>query len=118
MQIIPLYRYIRPDGGVTVSVTKPECEYTESFRLVADAGMVLCDGDVMTWCVDTDSPEAWTNTQDLFDYETTDYTPEEVDDIEAAANVFGMESDCDNVDYDPMQVVDMKAALKILGVEP
>lgn len=59
MQIIPLYRYNRPDGGVTVSPVKPERECTELFRLVADDGMVLIDGLTITTCTDTSESEKW-----------------------------------------------------------
>ena len=59
MQIILLYRYNRHGGGVTVSPVKPEGEYTELFRLVADEGMVLTDGITTTTCVDTDDATKW-----------------------------------------------------------
>lgn len=59
MQIIPLYRYTRSDGGVTVSIVKPESDYIELFRLVADEGKVLTDGSTITACIDTDSSSAW-----------------------------------------------------------
>lgn len=60
MQTIALYRHIRPDGGVTVSPIKPEGDYTEMFRLVADEGMALTDGENYSACVDTDKPDMWT----------------------------------------------------------
>lgn len=60
MQKISLYRYTRPDGGVTISTVKPDTEYTELFRLVADEGYVLTDGNTTAPCVDTDSFDAWT----------------------------------------------------------
>lgn len=60
MQIITLYKYNRADGGVTVSPVKPEGEYTEMYRLVADDGKALTkDGENLTTCVDTDSTEGW-----------------------------------------------------------
>ena len=59
MQKITLYRYTRDDGGVTVSTVKPETEYTEAFRLVADEGYLLTDGVSISPCVDTDNPSAW-----------------------------------------------------------
>jgi hypothetical protein len=59
MQKIILYRYTRPDGGITTSPIKPNCEYTESYRLVADEGKVLQNGDTITCCVDTDTPSEW-----------------------------------------------------------
>lgn len=63
MQTIPLYRYIRPDGGVTVSPVKPDAEYAEMFRLVADEGHVLTNGEDTTTCVDTDKPSLWSEVQ-------------------------------------------------------
>ena len=59
MQIINLYRYIRKDGGITVSPVKPDCEYTEMFRLVADEGKILVKDDICTSCIDTESTEGW-----------------------------------------------------------
>lgn len=59
MQIIPLYKYEREDGGITVSPTKPECEYTEMYRLVADEGKTLTNGETITPCIDVESVEGW-----------------------------------------------------------
>lgn len=60
MQTIILYRYNREGGGVTVSPEKPDCEYQESVRLVADEGKLLTNGNIETACIDTDSAEGWT----------------------------------------------------------
>jgi hypothetical protein len=59
MQIINLYKYHRADGGITVSPRKPECEYTEMYRLVADEGKALTNGDIITPCVDVESIDGW-----------------------------------------------------------
>ena len=60
MQIINLYRYTRPDGGVTVSPVKPEGEYEPMYRLVADEGMALTkDGENLTSCADVESVVGW-----------------------------------------------------------
>lgn len=59
MQTITLYRYSRTDGGVSVSPVKPDGEYTERFRIVADEGMMLTDGENFTTCTDTESPAMW-----------------------------------------------------------
>ena len=60
MQTITLYKYVRADGGITVSPKKPECEYTEMYRLVADEGMALTkDGVNTTSCVDVESTDGW-----------------------------------------------------------
>ena len=65
MQKITLYRYTRPDGGMTTSPVKPDADYTELYRLVADDGMTLTNGEVTTPCTDTDSLDAWTEIVDI-----------------------------------------------------
>ena len=63
MQTITLYRYIRPDGGVTTSPIKPDtADYSLKYRLIADEGKLLTDGTTVAGCVDVDSPEGWTET--------------------------------------------------------
>lgn len=59
MRIIPLYRYTRPDGGVTVSPIKPDAECTELCRLIADDGMAITNGVIITDCIDVDSVDGW-----------------------------------------------------------
>lgn len=56
MQTITLYRYVRPDGGITTSPVKPNGEYTEMYRLIADEGKALTDGVTITACTDTSDP--------------------------------------------------------------
>ena len=63
MQTITLYRYTRPDGGVTISPTKPDAgDYGIKYRLIADEGKLLTDGTTVAGCVDVESPEGWTET--------------------------------------------------------
>ena len=59
MQIIKLYKYVRENGGVTVSPNKPDCDYTEMYRIVADEGKVLINGGIVTPCIDVESVEGW-----------------------------------------------------------
>lgn len=61
MQIKPLYKYKRPDGGITVSPTKPEgIEFSEEFRLIADEGKLLIkDREHTTPCIDVDITDGW-----------------------------------------------------------
>lgn len=59
MQIKTLYRYEREPGKVTVATEKPDAEYTERYRLIADEGKILVNGEVQTTCIDVDSPEGW-----------------------------------------------------------
>lgn len=77
MQKITLYRYMRPDGGVSISPVKPDTEYTEVYRLIADEGCTLTDGVNHVECVDTDNPEAWEEAE------------EEITDTEALAILLG-----------------------------
>lgn len=63
MQIVNLYKYIRDDGGVTVSPVKPDIEYTEMFRLIADEDKELVNGDIHTSCIDVETTEGWTETE-------------------------------------------------------
>ena len=65
MEIIVLYKYERESGGVTVSPIKPDCEYVEMSRLVADEGKVLTrDGANLSCCVDVDSVDGWYEVDD------------------------------------------------------
>ena len=60
MNKITLYKFIRPDDGVTVSPNKPKGEYTEMVRLIADEGKILTlDGVNFTSCTDVVSEEGW-----------------------------------------------------------
>lgn len=75
MQIVNLYRYRRPDGGVTVSPIKPDgVECTAMVRLIADEGKALTrDGLETTPCCDVDSPDGWYEVDDpTFIDEATD----------------------------------------------
>ena len=64
MQIITLYKYIREDGGTTVSPVKPDCECTEMYRIVSDEGKVLVNGEVITFCADVESLDGWEEIND------------------------------------------------------
>ena len=78
MQIINLYKYTRPDGGVTVSPVRPEGEYEPMYRLVADEGMVLTkDGENLTSCADVESVIGW------YEVETTEGEATEQDYLDA-----------------------------------
>jgi hypothetical protein len=55
----PIYRYIRPDGGITDSTTKPDCEYILRYRLIADKGKVYTNNEITVTVLDVDSIEGW-----------------------------------------------------------
>ena len=60
MEIKPLYRFLREDGGVTESPDKPDgTEYTTRCRLIASDGKLLTNEDMETYCIDVDSTDGW-----------------------------------------------------------
>ena len=60
MEIKPLYRFLRKDGGFTESPDKPDgADYTTRYRIVADEGKILTNGDTETFCIDVDSADGW-----------------------------------------------------------
>ena len=55
-----LYRYERPDGGITDTLDKPEYEYTERVRIIADEGKAITkDGENLYIVLDVDSAEGF-----------------------------------------------------------
>lgn len=70
MEIKPLYRFLRADGGVTESPEKPDvAEYTTRYRLIASEGKLLTDGTMETYCIDVDSADGWSEIEDPEKYE-------------------------------------------------
>ena len=58
-----LYKIIRPDGGTTVTPEMPTgMEYTLMYRLIADDGKILTNGETETCCVDVKAADVskWT----------------------------------------------------------
>lgn len=70
MQVINLYKYTRENGGVTVSPNKPDGEYTEMYRLIADDGKTLTNGEVVTPCIDVEYVDGWEEIDDATDEAT------------------------------------------------
>ena len=65
MEIKPLYRFLREDGGFTESPDKPDvAEYTTRFRLIAANGKLLTDGTTETYCIDVESADGWSEIDD------------------------------------------------------
>lgn len=66
MKTITLYRYERPEGGITISTVAPEngVEYTTKVRLIADEGKLLSKDDVTTSAIDTDTADGWAEIDD------------------------------------------------------
>lgn len=82
MQVITLYKYHREDGGITVSPIKPDAEYTEMYRLVADEGKILTDGTIQTPCTDVEDLEPWYEEDYIEEQSEEDYVEEQSEEIE------------------------------------
>ena len=91
MQKITLYKYARADGGTTVSLNKPEGEYTEMYRLVADEGKALTDGNIIAPCIDIEIKDSdkWSEI-DAPEEDTEEELPEgHISDTEALKIITG-----------------------------
>lgn len=65
MVIKTLYRYVREGGGTTVSTEKPDTEYTEVFRIIADEGKVLTqNGTDLCQVIDVNTTDGWYEVDD------------------------------------------------------
>ena len=60
MTIKTLYRFVRSDGGVTVTPNVPEQDYTTLFCLIADEGKILTR-DYISFHknIDVESSDGW-----------------------------------------------------------
>ncbi len=55
-----LYKYTREDGGITVSLNEPECEYTELVRIIADDNKrITKDGKNLYTVIDQEAIDGW-----------------------------------------------------------
>ena len=64
MQRKMIYRYQRPDGGYTVTPVKPEGTYNIRWRLIAEEGMAITNGEMTVTVIDVihrSDCEAWTD---------------------------------------------------------
>lgn len=67
MTIRTLYKYKRPDGGVTVSVNKPDGVYNVMYRIIADNGkLVTRNGNDGYSVIDTDYDYGWYEIDNTF----------------------------------------------------
>lgn len=59
MQIKPLYKYARADGGITITPVHPDAAYTKLYRLIAEDGGEITNGEITTTCIDIESHDGW-----------------------------------------------------------
>lgn len=59
-----LYKSVRPGGGYTVSLFRPEGHYQVRWRLIAEEGKAITDGEQIVTVIDVlhrKDREAWTD---------------------------------------------------------
>lgn len=59
MTVKPLYKFTE-GTRTTYTLIEPDCEYTLMYRLIADAGMELVNGNQRVSVIDTDTLDGWT----------------------------------------------------------
>ena len=64
MQIKPLYKYARTDGGTTITRVQPDVAYIQLYRLVAEDGGEITNGEITTTCIDVESYDGWHDADD------------------------------------------------------
>ena len=64
MQIKPLYKYTRIDGGITITPIQPDVAYTQLYRLVAEDSGEITNGEITTTCIDVESYDGWHDVDD------------------------------------------------------
>lgn len=63
-----LFRVQHSDGSVSVGPEEPVNEsYTESYRLIADEGKIITDGENNYSCIDTDEPDKYTEIDEVIE---------------------------------------------------
>lgn len=90
MTIKNLYKYENTDGSYSISpVRREEADEPYMFRAIADDGKVLTDGTNITPCIDTHTPEIYTEIDEP--PEPPAPTPEEeLQDAKNALNILGV----------------------------
>ena len=64
MTTVYLYKYEESDGVIVTPHKRNETDEAYGYRLIADDGYILTDGETETPCVDTHAPEQWDEVED------------------------------------------------------
>ena len=59
MRTINLYKYVETNGTVITPHVRNEEDTPDSYRLIADEGKILKNGEILTYCVDTHTIDGW-----------------------------------------------------------
>ena len=64
MRTVNLYKYVETNGIVVTSHARNEEDTPDSYRLIADEGKILKNGEILTYCVDTNTTDGWEEIDD------------------------------------------------------
>ena len=64
MRTVNLYKYVETNGIVVTPHARNEEDTPDSYRLIADEGKILKNGEILTYCVDTHTTDGWEEIDD------------------------------------------------------
>ena len=64
MRTVNLYKYVETNGTVVMPHARNEEDIPNSYRLIADEGKILKNGEILTYCVDTHTTDGWEEIDD------------------------------------------------------
>lgn len=64
MTIKNLYKYETEKGTVITPIPHSELDEPYMYRLIANEGKILTNGDTMTYCIDTHEVDGWQEIDD------------------------------------------------------
>ena len=64
MRTVNLYKYVETNGIVVTPHARNEEDTPDSYRLIADEGKILKNGEILTYCVDTHTTYGWEEIDD------------------------------------------------------
>ena len=64
MKTVNLYKYEEANGVIVTPNARSEEDVVYAYRLIADEGKVLKHGDDAAYCIDTHTPDDWTECED------------------------------------------------------
>lgn len=69
MKTVNLYRYDETNGIVVTPNIRNDGDVPYAYRLIAESGKILKNGDELTYCIDTKTPDDWEEIDDAADKE-------------------------------------------------
>ena len=69
MKTVNLYRYNETNGIAVTPNIRNDGDTPYAYRLIAESGKILKNGDKLTYCIDTKTPDDWDEIDDAADKE-------------------------------------------------